>query len=400
MPTLSEMSAQNELARTQEIVGNLDTGQCSLVHWIFGAKPQSAPSLYRNYVVPYVSVAALTYGVLLLIASLTLPTLLVRSSELKLPFLRDYNTAWLFLVSLPFMIVLQVTERRVIPASIKKLFEEVVFSVRGRTARDFVKRWQERFKRRNLYGQLLGVGAGLVAAIGNYSNSTQPGYGTAFATNDHLNALGWCFLVFIFVFFFVALHYVVRAITIAGLLRDMVKLEDSRINIIPFHPDKCGGLGSIGSIALRHQYLLSVLGINIIILLWQSQTLAPGLVMGYLVAAAIVIYLAMGPIGFMGPLLPFRAAMANEKARLSGLVSKRISVQLSKVLDETENVGISRQDEEQIVRLQRLAELIGRLPVWPFDATTLKRFFTSYVFPIVALLLSWIYNTYGSSIFD
>ena len=179
----------------------------------------------------------------------------------------------------------------------------------------------------------------------------------------------------------------------------MVKLDGSKINIIPFHPDKCGGLSSIGSIALRNQYLLTVLGINIIFLVWFSLTVSTSAFLSFLIVAAIVVYLVVGPIAFMGPLLPFRAAMAREKVRLSRVVSDKIVARLNTLIDDDPDKKVSVEDEEQLIRLQTLAEMVGKLPVWPFDATTLKRFVTSYILPVAMLLLGSLYNWIEPMIF-
>ena len=385
---------------TENIDLNFDTAKYSIIHYIFRIKPASSVSIFKSIVIPYIITALFTYGVLFLIAILTQTPLTERSLDAKIPFLFDFNIAWMFLVSFPFIIVLIVTERRTIPLSINQLFLEKVLSIETKTSQQFFSDWQARFGRRNLFGQLIGIIAGMVAVIGNFSNVTQPGYGTVFITNNQLNILGWWAGFCIFIFYFFTSLYMIRAISTAQFLKEMVNLESSKVTIIPFHPDKCGGLGSVGKIAIRHQYLLSVLGINIILLIWSTQTLSPNPLLAYLIGGGIITYLAAGPIGFMGPLLPFRASMAKEKSRLSRVISNRISIQIKKITDDETNAEISKKDEDQIIRLQRLAELIGQLPVWPFDATTVKRFLASYLFPLLTLLLSLIYRIVEPHLFS
>ena len=43
-------------------------------------------------------------------------------------------------------------------------------------------------------------------------------------------------------------------------------------------------------------------------------------------------------------------------------------------------------DEEFIDRLRKVGAVIDELPVWPFDATTLRKFLTAYVIPVVGAL--------------
>ena len=56
---------------------------------------------------------------------------------------------------------------------------------------------------------------------------------------------------------------------------------------------------------------------------------------------------------------------------------------------------ISRADEELLDRLRKIGAVIDELPVWPFDATTLRRFLTAYVVPALGAasvpLLKWLF---------
>ena len=44
---------------------------------------------------------------------------------------------------------------------------------------------------------------------------------------------------------------------------------------------------------------------------------------------------------------------------------------------------ITRDDEELIDRLRKIGTLIDDLPVWPFDARTVRKFLTAYVAPLL-----------------
>jgi hypothetical protein len=44
---------------------------------------------------------------------------------------------------------------------------------------------------------------------------------------------------------------------------------------------------------------------------------------------------------------------------------------------------ITKEDEELIDRLRKVGAVIDELPVWPFDASTLRRFVTAYGLPLI-----------------
>ncbi len=48
---------------------------------------------------------------------------------------------------------------------------------------------------------------------------------------------------------------------------------------------------------------------------------------------------------------------------------------------------ITNADEELIDRLRKISTVVDDLPVWPFDASTLRKFLTAYIVPLVVSLL-------------
>jgi hypothetical protein len=44
---------------------------------------------------------------------------------------------------------------------------------------------------------------------------------------------------------------------------------------------------------------------------------------------------------------------------------------------------VSKEDEDTIERLRKMSALVEELPVWPFDALTLRKFATAYLVPVV-----------------
>src|SRR5258707_9910167 len=113
------------------------------------------------------------------------------------------------------------------------------------------------------------------------------------------------------------LVYICRSVAITMFLSDIV--GRAKLNMLPFHPDKCGGLRPIGRFGLRNQYMLTILGANVFFLVMVTVRYLsiPSSLFG-LVAWATLSYLLLGPIVFMGPLLSFRSAMIRTKDELSG----------------------------------------------------------------------------------
>jgi hypothetical protein len=152
--------------------------------------------------------------------------------------------------------------------------------------------------------------------------------------------------------------------------------------MLPFHPDKSAGLRPMGHLGLRNQYALTVCGVNVLLLALISRHLnAPQL--PDLIVAAATACVILGPLVFIGPLLPFRAAMLRSKTELMSEVAQRLRIELQRLRKQMRAGQITKEDEELIDRLRKIGAVIDELPVWPFDAGTLRKFLTAYVIPVL-----------------
>ncbi len=167
---------------------------------------------------------------------------------------------------------------------------------------------------------------------------------------------------------------------ISFFLNDVV--NSSQISLLPFHPDKCGGLRPVGRLGLRNQYTLTILGLNIVLLIVGSPRLPDRLLV-----EATVAYLILGPIIFMGPLLPFRRGMMGTKEEWMKEAGDRLHIEFESLRVKMRSGEITKDDEAMIDRLRKVGSFIQELPVWPFDAHTIRTFATAYIirlgFPIL-----------------
>jgi hypothetical protein len=132
-------------------------------------------------------------------------------------------------------------------------------------------------------------------------------------------------------------------------------------------------------------------GINVILLGWVIYNIGFGTEISGearygLVIAAVIAYLILGPVVFIAPLLPFRNAMQANKSKLMSEVVHQLRNELEERREELASGMFSKEDEELIERLRRLCAIIDELPVWPFDPSTLRKFLTAYVIPILTAI--------------
>jgi hypothetical protein len=163
--------------------------------------------------------------------------------------------------------------------------------------------------------------------------------------------------------------------------------------MLPLHPDRSGGLRPVGHLGLRNQYLISILSINIILLFSLVRILLPSTPLRLIPTfnilfgvGMILAYVILSLVLFLGPLLPFRRAMLQNKEELLREVAQRIRVELHRIRKKLPSELITKEDEELVERLRKIASVIAELPVWPFDIGTVVRFLSAYMVPILAAL--------------
>ncbi len=188
-----------------------------------------------------------------------------------------------------------------------------------------------------------------------------------------------------FLFSVVAAVYVIRTGAIIVLLSDIV--AHAELDMLPLHPDNAGGLEPIGRLGLRNQYAITVSGLNLLLACFVSyRYTVDNAWSGYITAAAIT-YSIIGPLVFVGPLLPFRESMLNNKTKLMDGLALRMRVHLDDLRSRFQSGTISAEDEQLIERLRKISSVVYDMPVWPFDANTLRKFIAAYSIPFLTSII-------------
>lgn len=363
-------------------LGSLDTTAGSVFHRIayryFTSRASGAPSSVKICVVAI----ALTYVPLLIAALMSDLPIARRTPQLHLPFLYDWNVAFMFLVSFPTLMALTIRDEFVLVSSLKQVQTDGVLMIADDVETTLCSKWSRRFQKLNLAAELTGVAIGAILAVANYLTYRPQSVGFWVAAHGKLLPVGYVYLWCIFIFYVLVSIYALRNIEISIFLKDLV--AHSEISELPFHPDQSGGLRPVGEIGLRNQYGLTVAGLNIVLLIFVSflyLTVPPALYR--LIAAAAIAYIVLGPVVFVGPLLPFRAGMLRTKTLLMSEVAQRLRIELRRLRQQLQSGEITRDDEELVDRLRKLGSVIDQLPVWPFNAGTLRKFLSAYVTPLL-----------------
>lgn len=357
-----------------------DTTRGSVFHQLARLE---APGWGRGFKI-YVVCIAVTFAPLLLTGWLEahpLAAMWERTGDNSLPLLLDANIAFTFLVSFPVLMLLLVSDHDVLSSALRKVCETRAIAINEPQKEHLRSVWRAKFRRVNVLSLALGIPCSAALSWLTLRAYVWSGAGFWAISGTDVLMVGRVYLYCITLLYALITIYVARCICIAFFLRDVIAV--SEINMLPFHPDGSGGLRPLGQVGLRNQYTLTILGLNIMVLAAITSTfLTHGIAEQVLIASAGVIYLVLGPIVFMGPLLPFRSAMQNRKLALLSEVTDRLRAEFERIRAQLPTMSVSQSDVDNIERLRKVVSMIDELPVWPFDARTLKKFASAYAMPL------------------
>ena len=365
----------------------LDTTSGSILHKLFGYANRS--TLGRTFPLStiYIASLALTFFPLLIAVLLGPLSLSEITPTHKLPFLYDWNVLFMFLISFPSLVICIANDQNILLSSLMKVEADESLVIDKENASRVCILWKKRFRKINYFAYTLGLIAGATVVYFNYVAYTPASVGYWIAQNGKLVPVGFVLLYCVFLFYCLVPLLIFRIVGVTLLLRDIVAF--SRLCILPLHPDKSGGLRPMGNLGLRNQYLLTIFGLNIALMIAiPFRYLHAPITLYTLTIFAVISYIIIGPIIFIAPLMPFRKGMLAMRDELMKVVSRRMRIELDRLNLQMNSEAINKEDADSIEMLQKIASVVDLLPTWPFDASIMRRFIVAFVIPLISSLIA------------
>lgn len=188
-----------------------------------------------------------------------------------------------------------------------------------------------------------------------------------------------------FNFFIVALAVYKCGITIWALQR-ILSLD---IKIRPFHPDKAGGLRSLGRLAIAVNYFVSL----VVLFFTLSIIFDPFAQRTTVYVIIFILFYPLSVIGFFASLSKAHRRMAWVKENMIQRLDLTFEQYYSQLTRECSEgvLDISRSDE--LIAIRSLYEIADHMPVWPFDLRTLVRFGSTVMLPLSVFLINMVANS-------
>jgi len=161
-------------------------------------------------------------------------------------------------------------------------------------------------------------------------------------------------------------------------------IENGKITLIPIFPDGAGGLGYLGKFALSLNLYLVPMAIVVVLYFVETEVTVSNI--GLLCSALFCINIV-----FFAPLLPAHRLMRETKERRLEELGREYKNQYYLLLEKYDDKQrLDTEDQEIIENLTNIEffyERTERMPVWPFDLTTIIRFTGTIVLPIVLIYI-------------
>jgi hypothetical protein len=169
---------------------------------------------------------------------------------------------------------------------------------------------------------------------------------------------------------------------------------DFKVEVRPLHPDHAGGLYPLGKFSLNLSYIITLLGFILATIPISRYYLANG-TFGFSWTSDVIlglgIYILAAPFAFFAPLSVAHAAMKGTKERLLLEISQRFEKEYAAIQESIQgDIKEVNTNMENLRGLYSLYELTSEFPVWPFNIENILRFITSFVSPILLVILSTI----------
>ena len=173
----------------------------------------------------------------------------------------------------------------------------------------------------------------------------------------------------------------------------------AKIDLLPLHPDRCGGLGSINKYSTKVAFAIGAVGLMssaAVLLEIQQRTLlrTPSVLIG------MIAYMILAPLFFFWPLGTAHNIMRDTKEKHLLCLAKQYS-DIYSVMKESLFTN-SANYERDLLKLKDVKEIYNMIskdfPIWPFDMRSFRRFFAIVTAPIIPSVLSILFEVIFKSI--
>ena len=204
-------------------------------------------------------------------------------------------------------------------------------------------------------------------------------------------AASWYFIFIGTIGVYVLLHFAFTIlVTYQAIHTVFADMSRFTISLKFMHPDRCCGLRPVSKFVLRVGLVLAILGlmngVYIITSFYRLGTVRE-LLQQVGPILSITGYVLLAPLLFFLPLLPAHRVMRDSKHRFQLQISREFDRRFRDVSHRMVNGQLDPTEHAQLEILNSFQRYVDAFPVWPFDISTLGKFASMVLLPMVVTIV-------------
>jgi hypothetical protein len=159
----------------------------------------------------------------------------------------------------------------------------------------------------------------------------------------------------------------------------------------PMHPDRSGGLRSIGQLAFAtNSFLVLLLAFFTILITFDTFVKTQPIYI-----CIVLLFYLFAPFSIFFSLGKAHQRMAKKKEEILRKLSLTFDEYYQKMIDSGHMKTYELKYAADIESVSKLYDIVDKMPVWPFDFSTVLRFFTSIAIPLAVFIKQSIIDDNG-----
>ena len=166
-----------------------------------------------------------------------------------------------------------------------------------------------------------------------------------------------------------------------------------QLHVRPMHPDRSGGLASLGTFSVRLGYIISAIGFILAANQLTTQYLYAdtfAVQNKIILAVGWGLYFLIAPVAFFAPIGAAHEAMLQAKRKEILVFAQEFEKEYQQLRRKIAHLSYQETKEavNKMEEINRLYNIANEFPVWPFQIDKIKRFVASVISPFLLPILT------------
>jgi hypothetical protein len=199
-----------------------------------------------------------------------------------------------------------------------------------------------------------------------------------------------------FLAFYSIVFIVVRQVIAIILINRLLKKYP--VEITPLHPDRAGGLLSLGQYVLTIGIGVALIGLILGMIVFRAQLGIETLGIEFYVEIAL--YALAAPTLFTLPLWEAHRLLRQSRQQILDEIARELDEYYGLALDQMRKGSLTSREADQLKALEAMRELTEKAPTWPINVSMISRYSAAVVLPLLTPLGLDLFSNFVVNLFQ